>query len=138
MKTKTFLSKPDIFLTTSPGKTTLVMPIKIVSENNLSEHWTKKHRRHVVQKKTVKYYFSLLEDIPHPPCHIILTRISPRLLDFDNLTGSLKWILDAVCDQLIPGLKPGRADGDKRLSFEYQQKKGLPRQYGIQIEIVDK
>jgi hypothetical protein len=46
---------------------------------------------------------------------------------------SMKWIEDAVCDLLVPGLAPGRADGDKRITTQYKQEKG--QNFGIRIEI---
>ncbi len=55
-----------------------------------------------------------------------------RFLDKnDNLPCSFKWILDAVCDNLLPGLKPGRADGDERISVKYDQEKS--KEYGVRI-----
>ncbi len=128
-----------IFLTTSPGKINLVMPIKTVNEFKMNEHWAQKSKRHSIQKGIVRYYFYMLDEMPKPPCHIIFTRISPKKLDYqDNLRSSMKWIVDAVCDQLIPGLKPGMADGDNRLSFEYRQEKGEPKEYSVRVEIIEK
>jgi hypothetical protein len=70
------------------------------------------------------------------PCHITLTRLSHKEdpMDFDNLVYSFKGIRDAVAEKILPGLPPGRADGDKRLEWKYSQEKGL---YGIRIEIED-
>ena len=75
---------------------------------------------------------------PHMlPCTIKLTRIAPRFLDFDdNLPMALKHIKDYVCDLLIPGKQMGRADNDMRLRFAYDQIKGIPHEYAIQIEII--
>lgn len=69
------------------------------------------------------------------PCHIQLTRLSPRMLDSDNLQGALKYIRDSVADYLIPGLQPGRADGDTRLSWSYSQEKAKTK--GIRISFFD-
>ena len=60
-----------------------------------------------------------------PPCKVVITRVSPRMLDsIDNLPMSVKFVIDTVADLLIPGLKPGRADGDKRVQFQIEQRKG--------------
>jgi hypothetical protein len=135
MKNFHFNGLIEPFLCNEPGKITLVLPIKTVSESNNHEHWTQKHKRHSYQKKKVAYYFLMLEEKPTLPCKIILTRIAPRSLDFDNLVSSQKWIRDAICDQLIPGLKPGRSDSDPRISISYAQQSAAPKKYGVKIEI---
>ena len=49
----------------------------------------------------------------------LLVAVRHRLLDDDNLAGSLKHLRDAIADSLLPGLKPGQADGHFR--WEYGQ-----------------
>jgi hypothetical protein len=70
------------------------------------------------------------------PVVIILTRISSRKLDDDNLPTAFKWIRDSIADYIIPGLKPGRADDNKGLTFVYRQEKGKPKEQAIRIQIV--
>ena len=48
---------------------------------------------------------------------------------------AFKGIRDAVADLILPGLPDGKADGDERLEWAYNQEIGL---YGIKIEIEDK
>jgi hypothetical protein len=67
------------------------------------------------------------------PCHIVLTRIGKKKLDSDNLPMSMKWVRDAVADQLIPGLLPGRADDDSRITWDYAQE--IAKEYAVRIEI---
>lgn len=113
------------------------LPIKIANEANSSEHWTKKGKRHQIQKKWIKAYF--LKDRPSifPPCEVILTRIAPRELDaHDNLKTSLKWIVDEIAAQLTGNHVPGRADDNKEIKWEYQQEKGKPKEYGLRIELI--
>lgn len=109
------------------------LSIKTVSEANSTEHWTKKSKRHREQKFFVN--LALREGIKEItlPCKIKLTRISTRTLDYDNLCSSLKYVLDSVCDLLVPGLRPGQADGDPRITTSYDQEKG--KKYAIRIEI---
>lgn len=111
-----------------------MIPIKTVSELNCSEHWTKKSKRH----KQQKFFIQLaLKNEIHKiklPCHIKITRISTRILDYDNLVASQKWTVDAICDLLLPGLKAGRADGDKRITISYDQSKGKHQSIKIEIE----
>lgn len=109
------------------------VPIKTVSESNCSEHWTKKSKRHKQQKFFVQ--LALKEQVKKItlPCMIKVVRLSSRLLDYDNLVSSQKWVIDSICDLLIPGLKPGRADGDTRISVCYDQEKS--KSNGVRIEI---
>lgn len=112
------------------------LPIKTASESNSSEHWTKKAKRHRLQQRRVKEAF--LEDQPQIefPLHVVLTRISPRRLDsHDNLPTSLKWISDSIAANLTGNFVPGRADDDKRITWEYRQEKGKVREYAVRIEI---
>lgn len=66
------------------------------------------------------------------PAHIKLTRVAPRILDSDNLPVSMKYFRDAIADYFIPGLAPGRADSNERLTWSYDQRKGT---YAVEIEI---
>ena len=112
------------------------LPIKTARESNSSEHWAKKAKRHRLQKIKIKSAF--LKDRPQIeiPCHVILTRISPRSLDcHDNLPMSFKWIVDSICDYIFPGMAAGRADDSKEITWEYRQEKGKVREYAIKIEI---
>ncbi len=71
------------------------------------------------------------------PCFVKMVRIAPRELDEEeNLRMSFKYIKDYIADFLIPGLARGRADGDKRIKWDYGQEKGKPKQYSIRIEIL--
>ena len=109
----------------------ITLPIHTVSEANISEHWTKKKKRHDIQKKAIWIYFKKEKPEISLPCRIKLTRIGKRKLDDDNLPVSMKWIRDEISSCLIPGKLPGRADDDKRISFCYDQKIG--KEYGINI-----
>lgn len=64
-----------------------------------------------------------------------MIRSGPRKLDYDNMVYAFKGIRDAVADLMLPGLAEGKADGDERLEWAYNQEIGL---YGIKIEIEDK
>lgn len=111
------------------------LPIKTVSEFNCREHWRVAHKRHKAQKALVAWQF--LQERPkiELPCVVKLTRIAPGTLDFDNLAGSFKYITDAVCDGILPGLRADRADGDPRIKIEYAQEKGKQGEYAVRIEI---
>jgi len=114
------------------------LPIKTVSEANLSrEHWTKKHKRHKLQKEAIKLACSSRITPDLLPCTIKLTRIAPRFLDrWDNLPCSFKFILDSLASLLIPGKVVGHSDSDSRIEVQYFQVKGIPHEYAIEIEII--
>lgn len=110
-----------------------LIPIKTISESNASEHWTVKSKRHRQQRFLVQCCMKNEVGAITLPCHIKITRVGKRKLDFDNLTISLKWIVDAVCDLLVPGLARGRSDDDDRIKISYDQEIG--KSYAVKIEI---
>ena len=111
------------------------LPIKTASEGNCSEHWAIKAKRHKKQKAWIKVTFLKERPCIKLPVHIVLTRIAPRMLDeHDILRSSLKWVVDALAECLIPGKAAGRADDSKLITWEYHQQKGSPREYAVKIE----
>lgn len=108
------------------------LPIKTVSEANSHEHWRVRYARSQVQKAMVQELIDYDEELSD--VEITLTRCSRRSLDSDNLPTSLKYIRDAIADKLIPGLAPGRADNDPRLTWVYKQRKSIDPGVLVQIE----
>jgi len=115
----------------------LIIPrMRIKSEANSSESYWSKSKRHQRQKKMVKAYLLQERPIIGLPVYIHLTRIAPRFFDaHDNLPSSMKWIVDAIAEYIIPGKKPGRADDSKEINWIYNQEKGKPKEYSLRIEI---
>ena len=66
---------------------------------------------------------------------VAMIRIAPRSLDYCNLVAAMKGLQDEIADYILPGLAPGRADGDPRFTFEYLQTKGQPKEYKVIIRI---
>lgn len=113
------------------------LPIKTASESNSTEHWSMKNKRHRVQKRWIKAAFLKYKPVITLPIQVVLTRIAPRPLDsHDNLPMSLKWICDAIADNLAPGKAAGRADDCKDIKWKYRQEKGKVREYAVKIEII--
>jgi len=111
-----------------------ILPIKTVSELNKHEHWRVAHARHTIQKNEVKKQYKLSKLRIEPPAEIVITRLSPRLLDTDSAPGACKWVRDALADCIIPGLQAGRADDAKYgLTFEVKQEKAKVQ--GVKIQI---
>lgn len=100
------------------------IPVKTVSEANSREHWHVKARRHTSQAFYIKSFFR--KELPQFefPLRIRLTRLGKRKLDSDNLQMSMKWIRDAIADNIFPNMAAGRADDDPRLIWEYDQMTG--------------
>lgn len=112
------------------------IPIEVVSEANISEHWSKSSKRHKNQKRFVRYFLSNISVYSNLPITIKLIRISPRMLDeHDNLRTAFKYVVDAIADLIYPGKKAGRADDTKLITWEYAQEKG--KEKSIRIEIYE-
>lgn len=123
------------------------LPLKTVSESNISEHWTKKSKRHRQQQFFIRELFAKETSEMPIPCVIILTRISTRLLDYDdNLRVAFKWIKDEISECIFPEKRKcyldkkgkvrqikGRADDTELITWKYAQEKG--KITGIRIEI---
>jgi len=113
----------------------MLLSLRTVSEANSTEHWRTKNKRHIVQKTYVNSSF-LNDQFSCPmPCVVKITRIAPRMLDdHDNLRVSVKWIADQIAVNLTKVVTPGRADDDKRITWQYCQEKRGVREYGVKIE----
>jgi hypothetical protein len=112
------------------------VPVKILSEANNSDHWAKKNSRKHAIRSAIKLRWLLIGSVEiELPCLIRLTRIAPRSLDYDNLVYSMRNVTNIVAELILPGLAPGRADGDTRLKFEYLQRK-VSKTYAVEVEII--
>ena len=101
-----------------------VIPVITKSEFNIWNRW-QTYRRFKDQEESIKKHWLLDQPKVELPCSVRLVRISPRMLDDDNLRGSaLKHCRDTIADLIIPGLPKGRADSDPRIKWEYDQRKG--------------
>lgn len=110
------------------------IPIKIISEANHGGHYITAYKRKKKHKMAVRIFLN-----PHTfplPCTVYLTRVAPRSLDeHDNLPMSMKHIVDVISDILLPGLAAGRADDSKEITWQFNQRKGKPKEYALEIEI---
>ena len=112
----------------------ITIPIRLISEANTHDHWTKKHKRKKVIQSAIHYYWknARIRNV-RLPVDIYLIRVAPRTFDYDNLVTALKSTRDTISDLLIPGLAPGRADDSPEISFTYGQEKS--KSYALRIEI---
>lgn len=110
------------------------IPIRLVSEANSSEHWTKKSKRHKIQKFLVTSYLKT-KVIPELPFCVTLTRFAPRPFDGDNLQTAFKYVRDALSEYVTGCNQAGMADSDPRITWEYKQEKTTGKEHYITIEI---
>jgi len=112
----------------------ILLAIRTESEANLRENWHVKAKRVRMQRQITRVMVGQCrkdwrDDLPGTTHVITLTRIAPRPLDTDNLARSFKAIRDGIADTLEID------DGSKRLTWNYGQEKGPPKQYAVRIEI---
>lgn len=115
-----------------PTEFSFYVPTKLVSEANMREHWAIKNKRKKSQQRAVELVWLAQRIRVAPPVVVHLTRVGVRKLDSDNLAGSCKGVRDQIA-KLI-----GVDDGDERkVRWEYSQRKGLPKEYGLEVRIVE-
>ena len=107
---------------------TITIPMRIVSEANLREHWAKKARR-VKQQRALVAIMLPKTDLPPLPVTVTMTRTAPRKLDGDNLQRAFKATRDEVAKQL------GADDADPRIDWRYAQERGGVKEYACRIDI---
>lgn len=110
----------------------LRLPIRTVSESNAHEHWRKRAKRAKEHRYTTALMCRANLAKPSIPCRIRLTRIAPRKLDQGNYPGSLKHVQDGVADWI--GIDDRH---DHLVKYEYDQKRGQPREYAVMVEVLD-
>jgi hypothetical protein len=65
-----------------------------------------------------------------PGATVTLRRVSPRALDGDGLQAALKSVRDGIADAL------GINDGSDAVIWRYEHRRGKPREYAVEVEIV--
>ncbi len=104
----------------------LFLPIATVSTLNQREHWAKRATRAKSQRQQAYLMTQALKSL-RIPAIIKLVRVSPRMLDGDNLQGALKSVRDGIADRI------GIDDGDPRISWQYGQEKKGTRGHGVLV-----
>lgn len=118
-----------------PGRIEILLPLRTVSEANCFEAWRNRHKRHKAQKRAVIFAMIPIKHLVKFPCTLRFVRYAPRELDaHDNLRMSVKYIVDQTCAEILNDFRPGRADGFKDFTFEYDQVKS--KVYAVKIEIL--
>ena len=112
----------------------VVLPIRLVSVANIREHWAKRAKRTKEQRNLADL---ALRRMTHEVWNgrelrtfaVTITRIAPRGLDGDNLQSACKGLRDGIADAMLVD------DGDPRITWNYRQSSGRPKQYAVLIEI---
>jgi hypothetical protein len=107
------------------------LPLRIVSEANARDHWTKSAKRAREQRGVTAFALrpKLTSAVVKPQrmTVVTLTRQGPRSLDSDNLQRALKAVRDGVADAL------GMDDADPRIEWRYGQERS--KTYGVMVVI---
>ena len=110
-------------------------PLRTYSLNR-AEQWYDRYKRSKKEKKVTKLRLLGKTSNVKLPVLIEFTRLAPRMLDaHDNLPGSLKHVIDAVCEVITGDSRPGRADGHKDISIKINQEKS--KKYKVRIAFYD-
>jgi len=113
----------------------ITLPIRTVSEANNFDHWSVKGRRHKMQKGWVVMALATTKKLVNLPCKVTITRVASRALDqHDNLPMSLKFITDAICEELTGIKQAGMADNDDRIEIKFKQEKSSTHGVKVLIE----
>lgn len=114
---------------------TTIDPFKFINFANSNAHWSLKRKLKV--KLNHEFYLPNAMALKRIELPVVakITRISPRVQDYDNFVYNCKCVRDFIADCLIPGKAPGQADNSKNILWEYIQEKGKAKQYAIRIEI---
>ena len=104
--------------------------LRLVSELNERTHWRGRQRRAKAQRNIVALVLrgtvaKMMMTLA--PLEVTITRVAPRSLDSDNLTGSGKHVRDQIAAEL------GIDDRDPRVVWKIAQQRGP---YGVLISIV--
>jgi hypothetical protein len=104
--------------------------IKTTPEGNQRKGWRTVWRNAKKQRNEAHRVLHLLaQEEPRLPCTVKMTRVSAGKLDGDNLQSALKHVRDGIADWL------GVDDGDPRISWEYDQRRGPEKWYSVEVDI---
>lgn len=120
------------------------IPVKTISESNRRCHWSERAKRVSAQRKAAGIYTyqaamwtagfrclpkQVIGRSPTGRLTIHMTRVSPGILDDDNLRSALKGVRDGIATSL------GVDDGHDSLRWEYAQRRGKQEEYAVEVVI---
>ncbi|MBH2008307.1 MAG: hypothetical protein I8H71_01270 [Xanthomonadaceae bacterium] len=106
------------------------IPLRTGGGLNGREHWRARARR-VKGERHATAWVMRAHAAPAGSVTVLLRRVSPgtRPMDDDNLPGSLKAVRDQIADWL------GRDDADPSIAWKYDQRRGEPKQWAVEVEV---
>lgn len=107
----------------------VLLPIRLVSEANAHAHWRLRQRRAKVQRTATALALRGAVRAIVLPVVVTITRIAPRALDDDNLSGAAKHVRDGIADAL------GIDDRDPCVTWKIEQARGGKGEYAVRIQI---
>lgn len=108
----------------------VVVPIRTVGGMNVREHYMARSRRVKKEREATQWALLPLKR-PVLPVVVTLTRVAPSsgLDSHDNLRSAVKSVADQVAQWL------GLDDRDPRVTWRYEQRRGRPKEYAVEIVI---
>lgn len=97
---------------------TRFVPVRVISEANMWDHWSQRQKRTRLQREAVNIYLRNLRT-KGKPTSIFLQRADIARLDGDNLQTAFKHVRDELADIL------GFNDRDESVRWYYEQKTGV-------------
>ena len=107
------------------------IPGHLPSRANQRVHWSKAQKRARLQRSTACGYTLAAMGTqlqPRRPVLVRMTRVSPRLLDDDNLQGAFKSMRDGIADAFRVDDSPSGP-----ITWEYGQRRGKVARAEIEI-----
>ena len=110
----------------------LELPLRLRSLTNQREHWAARARRTKRERSAARIVARSRGAAGLAlPLVVTIVRIAPRRLDDDNLRGACKAVRDGLADALDVD------DADSRVTWRYEQRKGRPREYAVEVRITE-
>lgn len=109
----------------------ITVPVRTQSITNQRIHHMKLARQKRSERDAVSWSWRQARPQVKLPMVVKLTRVAPRELDDDNLVASCKAVRDQIAAELDVD------DRDKRIKWEYAQRKGKTREYAVEIEVLE-
>lgn len=111
----------------------LSVPVRLVSEANQREHWSRRFKRKKEQQETMAFSLSragaLLRTLNQPIALIGLCRVG-RKMDADNNASSFKHVQDAIARFL------GADDGDLEWSYSQVPSRSYEGRVGLRVRFM--
>lgn len=110
------------------------IPLRIRNPLNGSQgHWAVKAKRRKKERADMYVLCGACwtnGEWPKLPVTVLLTRIAPRKFDTDGLAAAFKSVRDGIADRL------GIDDGSDKIIWQYAQRRGKPKEYAVEIEVI--